>query len=151
MKTTHDIASLENRSLTKPSNGPLDSTQLAYLWTRMIARYGHRWTSQFGDRPVGAAAAEWATTLAGMDNAALTSGFVADADRGDDWPPSSTKFRALCRDTNAADNVVRPYVSGHYHTAPLRIESDASRAAAKRELEALGKKLGISINLEPRP
>lgn len=146
----HDIANPRNPSPTRPSNGPLDSTQLAYLWTRMIARYGHRWTSQFGERSVGAAAAEWATTLAGLDNAALTTGFSADAERGDDWPPSSTKFRALCL-PQLDKGVVRTYTSGHYHAAAPRIESDASRAAAKRELGALCEKLGIEINMDPTP
>lgn len=146
----HDLANQGNPSPTRPSNGPLDSTQLAYLWTRMIARYGHRWTSQFGDRPVGAAAAEWAQTLAGLGNAALTAGFEADAERGDDWPPSSTKFRAMCV-SKPDDGVVRTYVSGHYHTIAPRIESDASRAAAKRELCALCEKLGIDVDLDAAP
>jgi hypothetical protein len=116
----------------------------------MIARYGHRWASQFGDRPIGAAAAEWAQTLAGLDSATLTHGFAADAERGDDWPPSSAKFLAMCRNgtANRADDVVRPYVSGHYHTPAPRIESDAARATARRELGALCQKLGIDIDID---
>jgi len=115
----------------------------------MIARYGHRWTSQFGDRPIGAAAAEWAQTLARLDNAAITAGFAADADRGDDWPPSSAKFRAMC--AKPTDDVVRTYVSGHFHTPAPHIESGTSRATAKRELAALCKKLGIDIDLDATP
>lgn len=94
---TSDNPLQDNRSPTNSYRAqPLSATQTAYLWTRMIARYGNRWTSQFGSLPAGTAMAEWAETCAGLDNAALTAGFAADVARGDDWPPSSPAFRALC-------------------------------------------------------
>lgn len=133
---------------------PLNPDLLDYLWARMAARYGNRWTSQVGDSPTGLAGAEWAETVGSQTLDSLQRGFNADADRADGWPPSSTEFAALCRGApkqNPADNVVRTYESGHYHTSAPRIESDASRAVAKRELGALCKKLGIDIDLSATP
>jgi hypothetical protein len=66
------------------------------IWMRMASRYGHAWVSQYGPMPDGIAAAEWRGTLGGLTAAQLREGFEADAIRGDDWPPSSAKFRALC-------------------------------------------------------
>lgn len=63
---------------------------------RMASRYGHAWVSQYGASPDGIAAAEWRETLAGLTAAQLREGFQADALRGDNWPPSSPQFRALC-------------------------------------------------------
>lgn len=63
---------------------------------RMASRYGHTWVSQFGASPGGIAAVEWRETLAGLTPAQIREGFDADAVRGDDWPPSSPRFRALC-------------------------------------------------------
>lgn len=67
-----------------------------YIWARMASRYGHRWTSQFGDSADGIAGAEWSAALAGLSQAAIRCGFDRDLVRGDSWPPSSTQFRALC-------------------------------------------------------
>lgn len=75
----------------------------AELCARMAARYGHRWTSQYAgdDSPEGQAAAElaaaeWTSTLAGVDATQMLAGLAADVRRGDAWPPSSTEFRAMC-------------------------------------------------------
>lgn len=65
----------------------------------MAARYGHTWTSQYvrgGDAAVSIAMAEWGETLAGLNRAQVEHGLHVDADRGAEWPPSSTQFRALC-------------------------------------------------------
>jgi hypothetical protein len=66
------------------------------LWMRMASRYGHAWVSQYGPIPDGIAAAEWRSTLAGLTGTQLGAGFAADRARGSEWPPSSTKFRAMC-------------------------------------------------------
>lgn len=79
-----------------PSVEPLDDALTGLLWSRMAARYGHAWVSQYGTEPRGVVAAEWRDTLTGVTRDMLREGFDADAARGDDWPPSSTKFRALC-------------------------------------------------------
>lgn len=62
----------------------------------MASRYGHSWVSQFGAQPDGIAGAEWRSTLSGVDRAGIEAGFRADRARGAEWPPSSTKFRAMC-------------------------------------------------------
>ena len=65
---------------------------------RMASRYGHAWVSQYGAAPDGIAAAEWRGTLAGLSAKQIRNGFEDDALRGSDWPPSSTRFRAMCLD-----------------------------------------------------
>lgn len=75
---------------------PLSSSVMDEIWVRMASRYGHAWVSQYGPAPDGIAAAEWRETLAGLTAAQLREGFQADALRGDNWPPSSPQFRALC-------------------------------------------------------
>jgi hypothetical protein len=66
------------------------------IWMRMASRYGHAWVSQYGAEPDGIAAAEWRDTLAGLTAAQIREGFDADRSRGEQWPPSSTQFRAMC-------------------------------------------------------
>lgn len=85
-----------NRTPTTTSRSPLPKSATDELWMRMASRYGHAWVSQYGPLPDGIAAAEWRGTLAGLDASQLRVGFEADALRGSDWPPSSTRFRALC-------------------------------------------------------
>jgi hypothetical protein len=63
---------------------------------RMASRYGHTWSSQYGDSAAGIAAAEWRSTLRGLSRDQLRAGFDADALRGSEFPPSSTRFRAMC-------------------------------------------------------
>jgi hypothetical protein len=77
-------------------NLPLPKSATDELWMRMASRYGHAWVSQYGPLPDGIAAAEWRGTLAGLDAAQLREGFEADVLRADSWPPSSTKFKAMC-------------------------------------------------------
>lgn len=66
------------------------------LWMRMASRYGHAWVSQYGPLPDGIVAAEWRDTLKGITNEQLRAGFTEDAIRASDWPPTSTRFRAMC-------------------------------------------------------
>ena len=75
---------------------PLSPSATDELWLHMASRYGHAWVSQFGPAPDGIAAAEWRSTLAGLTREQLREGFEADVMRGDDWPPSSPKFLAMC-------------------------------------------------------
>lgn len=75
---------------------PLPKSATDELWMRMASRYGHAWVSQYGASPAGIAAAEWRGTLAGMTVEQIRAGFAADAKRGEEWPPSSTRFRAMC-------------------------------------------------------
>lgn len=70
------------------------------LFARFAARYGRAWTTQCGttDRAMALTHAEWAETLAGLTRAQVQHGLVIDAKRGDQWPPSSPQFRAMCLD-----------------------------------------------------
>ena len=73
------------------------------LWLRMIALYGHRWTSQFGEIPTDGsdtpAMAAWAQALKGVPERHLALGIKRCVERGDPWPPSLPGFVALCHPT----------------------------------------------------
>jgi len=130
-------------------NAPVSQELLERLWAQMQGRYGHRWASQMGDYPEGIASAEWSTQLAGLTVQQIREGIEADAFRGDDWPPSSTHFRAMCLGRTNDDDVPtskRPGAAMYRPAAPRsrRIESDASRAAADREMAKLRKLLRVS-------
>lgn len=42
--------------------------------------------------------AEWGETLAGLTRAQIQHGIAIDGRRCSEWPPSSTRFRAMCMD-----------------------------------------------------
>jgi hypothetical protein len=77
---------------------PLPQSATDELWMRMASRYGHAWVSQYGPLPDGIVAAEWRDTLKGITHEQLRAGFAEDAMRAADWPPTSTRFRAMCLD-----------------------------------------------------
>lgn len=108
-----------------------------------MARYGHRWTSQFGERPVGAASAEWADTLASLTHAQLTHGFSVDALRGEDWPPSSTRFRAMCLPETS--DAPRTWLGPQAAKVDRgnRIENERSKIAARETIMGLCRTFGV--------
>lgn len=69
---------------------------LPELWAAMLATYGHRWASAFGQQPDGVAAATWATGLAGLTGAQVSDGLRRCLTHGDGWPPTLPEFRRLC-------------------------------------------------------
>lgn len=85
----------------------------------MVARYGHRWIAHYGDAPDGLAGAEWRETLAGVTREMLREGFRRDAVRGDDWPPSSPAFRALCFNIPSLAEIERLVRPGCAATTPF--------------------------------
>lgn len=73
----------------------INRADMVKLFSRMQARYLHRWTSAFPTRQlVDLAIAEWMSVLNGLS--------VADFDRGlaqwgGEWPPSAMEFKTACR------------------------------------------------------
>lgn len=69
---------------------------IAKLFARLQARYGHKWTSQFTSPDMTRlAVAEWLAGLGGLTLDQLRRGL--DAWDGD-WPPSLPEFRRACID-----------------------------------------------------
>lgn len=72
------------------------------LWERMVAIYGYRWTSAYGEAAEDGAGAltlaadTWARGLAGIDERAIGSGLDACLASADPWPPTLPAFRAAC-------------------------------------------------------
>lgn len=68
----------------------------------MAGIYPHRWTSALGVTPEEADGAlrfagdEWARALVGLTKAQIMAGLDACRMSGNDWPPSSSEFRAMC-------------------------------------------------------
>lgn len=72
---------------------PLDSRRVERIHTRMLARYGTRWTGLWNGIDPDLIRADWASELAGISDAALT---YALEHLPADKPPTSTQFRHLC-------------------------------------------------------
>lgn len=62
----------------------------------MAGRFGHTWVSQFGDSPHGVAGRAWAEDLQGLSRAQLDAGLAAVKFEAAEFPPNSTRFRAMC-------------------------------------------------------
>ena len=69
---------------------------LPELWAAMLATYGHRWASAYGQNPDGVAAATWATGLADLTARQVAAGLRNCLTFGDGWPPTLPEFRGLC-------------------------------------------------------
>lgn len=63
------------------------------LWRRMVAAYGHKWVSNFGDVDEDDT---WLLGLQGIRPDQLGHGFMAALRNYKDWPPNLPQFRALC-------------------------------------------------------
>lgn len=78
-------------SKAKPSASLAD-----YVWLHMAGIFGHAFTSAFGDNSRSHAGAEWATALAGFNRAQIDRGLDACRNSGAEFPPSATRFKAMC-------------------------------------------------------
>ena len=67
-----------------------------YLWLRMTAMYGHRWTSSFGDDPRGFAGREWSSELLKFTRRQIDDAIQSCKAGSDGWPPSLPSFKLLC-------------------------------------------------------
>jgi hypothetical protein len=64
----------------------------------MAAQFGHAWNSQYGAAPDGIGGDTWSAGLAGLTNAQIGRGLQALMRIPSDWPPTASRFRALCLD-----------------------------------------------------
>jgi hypothetical protein len=62
----------------------------------MASIFGHAWVSQYGASPDGVAGDTWSAALAGLLPSQIGVGLDAVVRLGEDWPPSVSRFRALC-------------------------------------------------------
>lgn len=62
----------------------------------MGGRFGHAWSSQYGDDPQGIAGQAWNADLDGLTRPQINAGFEALKLEPSEFPPSSTRFRAMC-------------------------------------------------------
>lgn len=63
-----------------------------HLFSKLLARYGARWLGLWEGVPINAVRSDWAQVLDGMSGQAIE---YALAQLPDDFPPTSTAFRAL--------------------------------------------------------
>lgn len=84
---------------------PVDAPRTAAmrrLWVRLVAIYGHRFTSAYGERcddDAGAltlAGDTWQRGLSGISEQAMAAGLQGCLMSADPWPPTLPAFRALC-------------------------------------------------------
>lgn len=87
----------ESLNLQKPTK-----LTIRRLWERMISRYGHSWRSIYGELPEDPqgnptlAGDTWARDLAGVTQQQIAVGIQESGIHCREYPPSSSKFRALC-------------------------------------------------------
>lgn len=64
------------------------------LWGAMIALFGVRWSSQFGETPD--ATGQWRQTLSGISRQQVAEALNDIRNSGRAWPPTAPEFRAMC-------------------------------------------------------
>jgi len=87
---------LITRRSSDPQKVPESSTsspRMVQVWVRFAEIYGHKWTSQYGDKYL----ESWAAGLSGLTAQELANGFRwCVTQRNDPWPPSLPEFRSAC-------------------------------------------------------
>lgn len=67
--------------------------RMAAIWARFAEIYGHKWTSQYGEKHSEA----WAAGLSDLNLEQIANGFRwCIKNREDAWPPSLPEFRSAC-------------------------------------------------------
>ena len=76
---------------------------LRSLWERMVAMYGHAWTSVHGLSPqvqggdsLTMSGSTWAGALEGLSGQQIANGVRSCIAEGKEFPPSAPRFRAMC-------------------------------------------------------
>ena len=84
---------------TNATSSPMipSDMQIRTLWLRMIALYGHKWSSAHGDQPEDGSGKTWQHGLRGINASEIGDGLQACLAREDDWPPTLPEFLRLCR------------------------------------------------------
>lgn len=127
---------------SSPRSSRETASQLAYIWARMLERYGQPWLSVHGDEPSPLAVEEWGDALDGCTDDDVRRAFTADAKRASDWPPSSAVFRAMA--------IARPLAGRATYTATghaglSRDERQRAHRAAQVALQGIAAHLGIDV------
>jgi hypothetical protein len=76
----------------------LTEQHIALLWERMTMIYGHKWTSNFGDKDDGT----WLGGLCDVTPEQVVTGLEKCRTNADPWPPTLPEFRAMCRPNTPA-------------------------------------------------
>lgn len=137
VKNAPSAASLVDKALSQPSTEyePTSKPQklpdrlLERLWLKMAEMYGHRWTSNFGERADPDSA--WATVLQGLTGQHLANGLNALVHKGEeyDWPPPANVFRALCLEVPhlpSEDEAWEQALRGSYAHQAVKIAAEAT-------------------------
>lgn len=135
------------------TNSPLSvdvrADWLRRLWERMIATYGHAWTSANGLQPqrddgtLTIAGQTWATVIADLDGSQVATGLKSCLLSGREFPPKPGQFRLMCLgDPSEADvlaelNATDAKRSGFARLVWQRIDSYAWRHASPDRREAM--------------
>lgn len=85
------------RESASPTSEPASCTddEVLAIWERMASVYGHKWTSQYGEK----IDRTWKRALKSMPVDRLKVALARCAHRQDAWPPSLPEFMALAKVT----------------------------------------------------
>lgn len=87
----------QNQALSTDSSRPTTDQahrMITDLWGAMIALFGVRWSSQFGETPD--ASGQWRQTLSGISRQQVADALSDIRSSGRAWPPTAPEFRAMC-------------------------------------------------------
>ncbi len=99
MQTARPTASPES---SKTEASPASAVALSKLWLAGVGAWGHRWTTHFGELPVGDNGALtlvgnlWAQGLSGYSADQLLAAMGKFIAQGDEWPPNLPMMVAQC-------------------------------------------------------
>lgn len=94
MQPTNQNQQLSDSCETTTQTKAQTAKMITDLWGVMLALYGVKWSSQFGEKTD--VTGQWAQTLSGLSRGQIAFAIDAIRKSGRVWPPSAPEFRAMC-------------------------------------------------------
>lgn len=87
----------------------LTETNMKHIWLKMSQIYGHKWTSNYGDKD---GDNTWLSGLQDIPETMILAGLSKCLSRQDPWPPSLPEFRQMCLNMPSLEQVVQEVITG---------------------------------------
>ena len=124
-----------NQNQESTSTQYVTSETVKFLFGKFLARYGHKWTSQYDVEILPIVHAEWLTELKGFTAEDIRRGL--DAWRGH-WPPNQYEFADACRPVETA-----PALPYHKTYSGKALPAPKNKKLANKAMKEIRKSLGV--------
>lgn len=112
---------------TNTSKPCVTSETIKYVFAKLFARYGSKWSSQYPTDLLPAVQKEWLEELQGLEGADLHRGFE---NWDEDWPPNAIEFRKACQ---KQEEKLPPYYREYeYQALPAPVNRKYGRECLKK-------------------